>query len=87
MISGIVPDSEKKLKKVLKLISDDITAKDFILKMLNVHPENRPTIEEVKKHKFFEGLSWTKVKDHMYQPFYIPKLDGPFDTQYFENTN
>ena len=65
------------------VLSDDITTKDFISKLLSIHSENRPTIGEVKKHAFFEGISWTKVRNHGYHPFYIPKLDNNFDTSHF----
>ena len=68
-------------------ISDDIVAKDLITNMLNVHPENRPTLSQIKNHKFFKDVEWSKVRYNEYTPFFIPKLDGNFDTKYFISSN
>ena len=86
MISGICPTTKQKLNKVFMLLSDDIDAKDFITNWLSYF-DSRPTISDVKKHKFFEDINWSKVKNHKYQPFFVPKLDSNFDTKYYQNVS
>ena len=44
--------------------------KDLIEKLLVLNPLERITVEDMKKHKFFEGIDWEKVKNLVYQtPF------------------
>lgn len=87
MISGLLPDTKQKLNKVYMLLADDINAKDLISKLLNVHPDNRPTISEVKKHAFFDGIKWERIKNQDHTPYYIPKLDHNFDSKFFSLIN
>lgn len=86
MVSGITPNTKDKLKKVYMFLMNDIYAKDLINKMLNIHADNRPTIAEIKQHTFFKELDWKKVENREYKPYFVPKCDDFFDTQYFENT-
>lgn len=40
-------------------------------------------IEEFKAHPFFKGIDWNNL--HRMTPPFIPELDGPTDTRYFED--
>lgn len=40
--------------------------------------------DEIKRHPFFKGVNWNKVKETMTPPF-IPELSSDYDTRYFED--
>lgn len=46
--------------------------------------EKRLGIEEIKKHPFFNGIDWTRLKD-MTPPF-VPEINGDLDTSNFVDT-
>ena len=43
-------------------------AKNILLKMLHRDPKKRPTIEQVKKDKFFAGINWLFLGQKRYRP-------------------
>jgi serine/threonine protein kinase len=86
MISGIKPNTKDRLKKVFMFLGNDISAKDLITKMLNVHPDNRPNIKEIKRHMFFKDIDWKDINESKSKPYFIPDLNGLFDSQYFEDS-
>lgn len=86
MVSGIKPNTKDRLKKVFMFLGNDISARDLITKMLSVHPDNRPTIKEVKRHMFFKDIDWKDISRGLNKPYFIPDLKDPFDSQYFEDS-
>lgn len=48
-------------------------------------PPQRPSAKEVRFMKFFEPIDWNDIQ-HQKPPF-IPSLDDPTDTGYFEARN
>lgn len=59
-------------------------AKDFISKLLTLDHTRRLSGPDVQTHSFFKGVGWSKVlHKHVKAPF-IPKVDGPDDTQHFD---
>lgn len=63
-------------------ISDE--AKDLISKLLNLVPNERlgcgPTgINDIKDHKFFEGIDWHKVLMKGYKPPFVPLIKKESD--------
>ena len=82
---GYVPNTESKIKKVLKLFSGNPEIKDLISEWISVYPDQRPNIEGIMKHSSFKDINWEKVKNHEYQPFFIPDLESEFDLKYFYN--
>lgn len=44
--------------------------KDLIDRMLTVIPNERISLEEIKKHEFFKGIDWDHVRDLRYQAPY-----------------
>lgn len=84
MISGITPNTSDQIKKVFKFIKNDLYARDLITKTLNIHADNRPKITDIMKHGFFKDINWDKVIAKEYKPFFVPKIEDFFDTQYFE---
>ncbi|KAJ3415027.1 Serine/threonine-protein kinase MRCK beta [Chytridiales sp. JEL 0842] len=64
-------------------VSDE--AKDLISKLI-CKPENRlgrDSIDSIKSHPWFKGFDWSKVGSAT--PPFVPELNGPADTRYFEN--
>ena len=59
-------------------------AKDLILKLItdSNFRLGKNGSEEIKKHPFFKGVNWKKIKDM--KPPFIPNLKNDFDTKYFE---
>ena len=58
---------------------------DILKKLIN-NPEERlgrNGAKEVKEHPFFKDVDWKHVKETMRPPF-IPDLNGPYDTKYFD---
>ncbi|TPX38285.1 hypothetical protein SmJEL517_g00073 [Synchytrium microbalum] len=60
-------------------------AKDIISKLICSKEErlgkNGPA--EIKAHPWFKGIDFEKIRAH--KPPFVPELDGPEDTKYFEN--
>jgi serine/threonine protein kinase len=42
--------------------SDDLQLLDLLKLLLAANPDTRPTVEEVKKHRYFEGVDWEAVE-------------------------
>jgi serine/threonine protein kinase len=70
------PDGEK-------CLSDD--AMDLISKFLEPDPALRLNWEGLTKHRFFDGIDWDTLLDSI--PPFVPTLEGPNDTSYFNNRN
>uniref|UniRef100_M4BEF5 non-specific serine/threonine protein kinase n=1 Tax=Hyaloperonospora arabidopsidis (strain Emoy2) TaxID=559515 RepID=M4BEF5_HYAAE len=70
------PDGEKCLSA---------EAVDLIDKLLDSNPETRMGWEGIKEHPFFEGINWDTILDSV--PPFVPTLEGPTDTSYFNNRN
>jgi len=50
------------------------SSKSFIEKMLNKSPQHRVGggFEELKKHAFFDGINWKKLREKELEVFYKP---------------
>ncbi|CAI5742920.1 unnamed protein product [Hyaloperonospora brassicae] len=70
------PDGEKCLS---------FEAVDLIDKLLDSNPETRMGWEGIKEHPFFEGINWDTILESV--PPFVPTLEGPTDTSYFNNRN
>ncbi|KAF1328896.1 Agc/mast/mast protein kinase, partial [Globisporangium splendens] len=70
------PDGEK-------CLSDD--AMDLISKLLEPDPALRLNWEGLTKHRFFDGIDWDTLLESI--PPFVPTLEGPNDTSYFNNRN
>lgn len=70
------PDGEK-------CLSPD--AIDLISKLLELDPALRLDWEGLTRHRFFEGIDWDTLLDSI--PPFVPTLEGPNDTSYFNNRN
>uniref|UniRef100_A0AAV1U5K1 non-specific serine/threonine protein kinase n=1 Tax=Peronospora matthiolae TaxID=2874970 RepID=A0AAV1U5K1_9STRA len=70
------PDGEKCLSP---------EAVDLIDKLLDPNPETRMNWEGIKQHKFFDGINWDTILESV--PPFVPTLEGPTDTSYFNNRN
>lgn len=55
--------------------------KDLVKGLLNVDPEKRYNINQVKKHPFFTGVTWKKKEEDA--PF-LPSKASEMDTSYFK---
>ena len=59
---------------------------DILKKLIN-DPEKRlgrNGADEIKKHPFFKNIDWQHIKETLVPPF-IPELNGPYDTTYFDD--
>lgn len=70
------PDGEKALS---------VEAMDLIDKLLDPDPATRMGWEGIKQHPFFEGINWDTILESV--PPFVPTLEGPNDTSYFNNRN
>lgn len=70
------PDGEKCLS---------LDAIDLISKLLEPDPALRLDWEGLTQHQFFEGIDWDTLLDSI--PPFVPTLEGPNDTSYFNNRN
>lgn len=70
------PDGEK-------CLSPD--AIDLISKLLEPDPALRLGWEGLRNHQFFDGIDWDTLLDTV--PPFVPTLEGPTDTSYFNNRN
>ncbi|UIZ28385.1 hypothetical protein KXD40_004408 [Peronospora effusa] len=70
------PDGEKCLSP---------EAVDLIDKLLDPNPETRMSWEGIKQHQFFDGINWDTILESV--PPFVPTLEGPTDTSYFNNRN
>ena len=50
-------------------------AKDLVRKILQVDPNMRPEIADIKLHKFFRGVQWDLVKDKKVKPPFVPAFN------------
>lgn len=70
------PDGEKCLSA---------EAMDLIDKLLDSDPTTRMSWEGIKFHPFFNGINWDTILESI--PPFVPTLEGPNDTSYFNNRN
>ncbi|KAL4154903.1 hypothetical protein PRNP1_007017 [Phytophthora ramorum] len=70
------PDGEKCLS---------LEAVDLIDKLLDPNPAARMGWEGIKLHPFFDGINWDTILESV--PPFVPTLEGPNDTSYFNNRN
>ncbi|KAF1327780.1 Agc protein kinase, partial [Globisporangium splendens] len=67
-------------------------AVDLISKLLVKRPEKRlQSMQEIKQHAFFtrafpDANAWTRLERRQRPAPFVPKLDGPFDTSFFQTT-
>ena len=60
-------------------------AKDILKQLIN-DPDKRlgkNGADEIKKHPFFKNINWQRIKETLIPPF-IPQLNGPYDSSYFD---
>lgn len=90
MIAGEAPFKGDSPRDILKsILSDKFSlskkfskqAKDIVWKLLNPDPESRlgsgiMGIDEIKNHKYFDGIDWEKVSSKKYIPPYIPQISS-----------
>ncbi|KAI9321692.1 kinase-like domain-containing protein [Dichotomocladium elegans] len=55
--------------------------RDLILRLLAKEPQQRPTIDDIKAHPFFQGIDWTILRST--RPPFQPVLTSPDDTSNF----
>lgn len=60
-------------------------AVEVVESLLTMDPPNRPSAKEVRFMKFFESIDWNDIQNQ--KPPFIPALDDPTDTGYFEARN
>lgn len=60
-------------------------AMDLIDRLLDPNPETRLGWEGVLAHPFFTGVDWDTILEAV--PPFVPTLEGPNDTSYFNNRN
>jgi len=58
-------------------------AQDLIRKLC-CNQEDRLKVEEIKRHPFFKGIQWDKMRDPSNKGPFVPQIDYPEDTQHFE---
>ena len=58
---------------------------DILMKLINDSEKRlgRNGADEIKKHPFFRNIDWQHIKETLVPPF-IPELNGPYDTTYFD---
>lgn len=56
-----------------------------LMKRLITTKEDRIGIEEIKRHSFFSGIDWTKLKELV--PPFVPEINGDLDTSHFVDTH
>ena len=98
MICGRLPFAIKKgVKMNIKIYDQAVqypdrlsdNAKDLIQKLLVIDPSKRlgsgPNgIENIKNHKFFNGVNWKDIEMKKIKPPFIPKLKNDTDLRYFD---
>eukprot|EP01121_Diplochlamys_sp_Union-15-3_P010620 TRINITY_DN2998_c0_g2_i1.p1 TRINITY_DN2998_c0_g2~~TRINITY_DN2998_c0_g2_i1.p1 ORF type:complete len:221 (+),score=52.03 TRINITY_DN2998_c0_g2_i1:99-761(+) len=63
------------------IISDE--AWDLITKLLSKPSKRLMNFDVIKKHPFFKGLKWDKIRE--LEPPFVPQLENELDTSYFES--
>lgn len=93
MILGATPFyDENKSKMFSNIVSAepffppqlDRRVADFIKKLLDKNPSERPKFEDMKNHPFFEGFNWEKVMNREYRPNFIPQTKDPLAPTNFD---
>lgn len=62
-----------------------VDAMELVENMLTMSPSVRPGAEECKVMKFFESTDFENIQNM--EPPFIPNLDDPLDTGYFQARN
>lgn len=57
------------LTKVPELIGEPTPLRDLIRKLLEKDPKKRITVEEIKRHDFFQGVDWDRILEIQRPPF------------------
>lgn len=70
------PDGEKGISN---------EAMDLIDRLLDQDPATRLNWEGIVRHPFFDGIEWDTLLEAV--PPFVPTLEGPNDTSYFNNRN
>lgn len=94
MLSGYKPFDIEKRNTIRDNIYENITwcddikddAKDLISKLLVVEPNLRigyHSIDDIRKHKFFENVDFDKVLKKEIEPPFIPEIKDEKDLKYF----
>ena len=63
-------------------------ARDFIERLLVLDPKKRlghNGAAEIKEHPFFEGINWDTLIYESREDIFVPCVDNPEDTSYFED--
>jgi len=95
MLFGVPPFySEDAMEIYKKIVMNDYTidsdlvsedCQDFIESVLSEDPKSRLIdVVDIKKHPFFVGYDWEKLKRQDVTPPFVPKVTGPDDTQFFD---
>ena len=60
-------------------------AKDILKKLINDQEKRlgRNGADEIKKHAYFKNINWQRIRETLVPPF-IPELNGPYDSTYFD---
>ena len=93
MISGINPFKKatmngKSRRQVLMMITDEdveilsgfsYNAADLLEGLLRRNPRERLTVEQIKRHPFFETIDWDLLYERKIDPPYQPNTMGETD--------
>ncbi|KAL5991053.1 Protein kinase domain [Asimina triloba] len=68
------------LTKAPELVGEQTQLRDLIGRLLEKEPEQRISVEGVKRHRFFRGVDWEKVVE-IARPPYIPEWRGEWEEE------
>lgn len=92
-------DCECKTLTVNKIVDEEIElpeslsddAKDLIRQLLQKNPEQRlgffNDADDVKSHRFFDGVDWMKAAMKLLPPPMVPIFKDKYDIRYFKNVD
>ena len=100
MIAGKTPFNGDSPKGILKsVLTNNVSlpskfskeVQDLIKKLLNPNPEKRlgsgkKGVNEIKTHKFFKGIDWTKVSKREYPVPYQPLIESESEVLNIDNS-
>lgn len=62
-------------------------AEDLICQLLQSNPQNRPSIDEIKKHSFFSShIQWDLLESGQHPAPLVPAVQEATDVRYFDPT-
>lgn len=95
MLVGVPPFNDETVEAIFANIlqlqiewpEDGLSASavDLIFNLLKPNPLDRPNINEIMAHPFFNGINWQTIRSS--EPPFRPSLEGKDDTSYFNNRN